>query len=44
MFNVEGEVVLRESVGLKTRELKDAEDLAAEHRQLIIDMWHEHIG
>ena len=44
VFNVEGEVVLRESVGLKTRELKDAEDLAAEHRQLIIDMWHEHIG
>jgi len=44
VFNVEGEVVLRESVGLKTRELKDAEDLAAEHRQLIVDTWHEHIG
>ena len=45
VFNVEGEVVLRESVGLRTRELKDAEDLAAaEHRQIIIDTWHEHIG
>ena len=44
VFNVEGEVVLRESVGLKTRELKDAEDLAAEHRRLIIEAWHEHIG
>jgi hypothetical protein len=44
VFNVEDEVVLRESVGLKTRELKDAEDLAAEHRQLIINTWHEHIG
>ena len=44
VFNVEGEVVLRESVGLKTQELKDAEDLAVEHQQLIIRMWHEHIG
>jgi hypothetical protein len=44
VFEVEGEVVLRESVGLKMQELKDAEDLAAEHRQLIIQAWHEHIG
>jgi hypothetical protein len=44
VFEVEGEVGLRESVGLKTRELKDAEDLAAEHQQLIIQAWHEHIG
>jgi len=44
VFNVEDEVVLRESVGLKTQELKDAEDLAVEHRQLIIQAWHEHIG
>jgi hypothetical protein len=44
VFDLEDEVVLRESVGLKTRELKDAEDLAAEHQQLIIQAWHEHIG
>ncbi len=44
VFDVEGEIALRESVGLKTRELRDAEDLAAEHQQLIIDTWHEHIG
>ena len=44
VFEVEGEVVLRESVGLKTSELQDAEDLAIEHRQLIIQAWHEHIG
>jgi hypothetical protein len=44
VFDVEGEVVLRESVGLKTRELKDAEDLAVEQQQLIIQTWHEHIG
>jgi hypothetical protein len=44
VFDLEDEIVLRESIGLKTRELKDAEDLAAEHRQLIIAAWHEHIG
>lgn len=44
VFEVEGKVVLRESIGLKTRELKDAEDLAVEHQQLIIQAWHEHIG
>ncbi len=27
-------VVLRESVGLKTKELTDAEDLASEHQQV----------
>ena len=44
VFTVEGEVALRESVGLKTQELRDAEALAVKHRQLIIDTWHEHIG
>jgi hypothetical protein len=44
VFEVEGEIVLRESVGLKTKELKDAEDLALEHQQVIIQQWHEHIG
>jgi hypothetical protein len=44
VFNVEGEIILRESVGLKTAELKAAEDLASEHQQLIIQTWHEHIG
>jgi hypothetical protein len=44
VFEVEVEVVLRESVGLKTAELRAAEDLAAEHQQLIIQTWHEHIG
>ncbi len=43
VFEVEDQILLRESVGMKTRELRDAEDLAAEHRQLIITMWHEHI-
>lgn len=43
VFEVENQILLRESVSLKTGELRDAEDLAAEHRQLIITMWHEHI-
>jgi hypothetical protein len=43
VFELEGAVVLRESVGLKTKELRDAEDLATEHQQLIINKWHEHI-
>ena len=44
VFEVEGGITLRESVGLKTNELRDAEDLAVEHQQLIIDKWNEHLG
>ena len=44
VFEVEGEVVLRESVGLKTKELSKAEDLASENRELIIQKWHEHFN
>lgn len=42
VFEVEGTVVLRESVGLKTKELSKAEDLAEQHIQLIIEKWHEY--
>ena len=41
VFVVEGDVVLRESVGMKTSELARAEDLAIEHKELIIQKWHE---
>ena len=44
VFEVEQRVDLRESQGLKVRELAKAEKLAAEHRQLIIEKWHEHIN
>ena len=44
VFEVEVEVVLRESVGLKTKELSRAEDLASEHQELIIQKWHEHFN
>ena len=43
VFEVEGTVVaLRESIGLKTKELSEAEDLAEAHRELIIQKWHEY--
>jgi hypothetical protein len=44
VFDVEQRVELRESQGLKVRELAKAEELAAEHRELIIQKWHEHIN
>ncbi len=40
---LEGEIELRESEGLKVQELRHAEDLAREHRILIIRKWNEHI-
>jgi len=42
VFEVGSEVTLRESVGLKTKELALAEVLAEEQRELIIRKWHEY--
>ena len=43
VFDV-GEIVeLRESYGLKVRELAKAQRLAEEHRELIIQKWHKNI-
>ena len=36
VFEVEGDVVLRESVGMKIKDLAQAEDLAIEHKQIIL--------
>ncbi len=44
VFNVEAQVELRESQGLKVRELAKAEELATEHRRLIIEKWNEHFN
>lgn len=44
VFEVENGVELRESQGLKVRELSKAEALAEEHRELIIRKWHEHLN
>ena len=43
VFYVEDAVELRESQGLKVRELSRAEQLAQEYQQLIIEKWHEHL-
>ena len=43
VFEVEQDVELRESQGLKVKDLAKAEALASEHRELIIQKWHEHL-
>jgi len=42
VFDVESGVELRESYGLKLKDLSKAEELATEHRALIISKWHEY--
>jgi hypothetical protein len=44
VFNVEGDVELRESVGLKVKELWRAEELAREQMELILTKWNEHFN
>jgi len=44
VFTMEGEVALRESQGLKVRELSRAQELAEERKEFIIQKWHEHLG
>ena len=44
VFVVEEGVQLRESQGLKVRELAKAEALATEQRGLILRKWHEHFN
>jgi len=44
VFDVEQGVELRESQGFKVRELTRAEELATEHRGLIIQRWHEYFN
>ena len=43
VFNVEDEIALRESQGLKIKELSKAQQLAEENKELIIQKWHEHL-
>jgi hypothetical protein len=42
VFNVEDGVELRESHGLKMKDLSRAEELANSHITLIKEKWHEH--
>ena len=43
VFNMEESVELRESQNMKVSELAKAQRLAEEHRQLILEKWHEHL-
>ena len=43
VFDVEERIEFRESQGLKVNELARAEELAQEHKTLIIQKWHEHL-
>ena len=44
VFNVEDSVELRESQNMKLSELSEAQELAEENRDLILEKWHEHLG
>jgi hypothetical protein len=44
VFDVEEGVELRESQNMKVGELSRAQQLAEEHRHLIEEKWHEHLG
>lgn len=44
VYNVEDDVELRDSHGLKANELARAESLARSHRALILEKWYEHFG
>jgi len=44
VFDIEDTVDLRESQNMKLRELSKAHMLARQHRDLIVEKWHEHIG
>jgi hypothetical protein len=43
VFLVEESVELRESYGMKVSQLSRAQELAFEHRELIVEKWHEHL-
>ncbi|HMC27114.1 MAG TPA: DUF4160 domain-containing protein [Verrucomicrobiae bacterium] len=44
VFELEGEIELRESVGFKVPELRRAQHLARANLDVIIRCWNEHIG
>lgn len=44
VFDVEDTVELRESHNMKINELRKAQKLAQENRELIMERWYEHLG
>ena len=43
VFDIEDVIELRESQNMKMSELRKAQRLAHENRDLILEKWHEHI-
>jgi hypothetical protein len=41
VFTIGGDIELRESVGFKMKDLRRAQELAEENRQLILSKWNE---
>ena len=44
VFNINDTIELRESHGLKVKELSKAQSLAEANQQLIIEQWNEHLN
>ena len=44
VFNVHETIELRESHGLKVKELSKAQSLAEAHKKLIVEKWNEHLS
>jgi hypothetical protein len=44
VFKVEDTVELRESAGMRIKDLTRAQELAVEHQAFIIKKWYEHLG
>ncbi|MDA3833282.1 MAG: DUF4160 domain-containing protein [Spirochaetales bacterium] len=44
VFNVNDTIELRESHGLKVKELSKAQSLAEANQQLIVEKWKEHLN
>ena len=44
VFNIDEEIDLRESQGMKLKELSKAQELAEENKDIIIQKWHEHLN
>jgi len=44
VFNVNNKIELRESHGLKVKELSKAQSLAEANKQLIMEKWNEHLN
>ncbi|MDX6765453.1 MAG: DUF4160 domain-containing protein [Candidatus Methylacidiphilales bacterium] len=43
VFVLEDQIALRESIGLKVKELSKAQELAESHKEDILKKWNEHI-